>query len=83
MVVIFLARVFFIPKKLLHIVRNKKKESCQLVKKQKVIQSEKISNKCPKNSNFLVQEYAKVLQFLKNLKTFSLNLNQSKFTDYQ
>ena len=35
-VVIFLDRVLSIPKKLLHIVRKKiKKESCQMVKKQK------------------------------------------------
>ena len=43
------------PKKLLHIVRIKiKKESWQLVKNKKVIQSQKMSKKCPKNSKFSV-----------------------------
>ena len=46
--VILLVRVLSIPKKLLHIVRNKiKKESWQLVKKEK---SYSKSEKCQKNS---------------------------------
>ena len=54
--VIILSRVFSIPWKLLHIVKNKiKKESWQLVKKNKeVIQSQKMSEKYPKNSKFVV-----------------------------
>ena len=54
-VVIFLARVPSIAKKLLNIVRNQiKKESWQLVRNKKVIQSQNKSKKCPKISKFLI-----------------------------
>ena len=70
--VILLARVLSIPKKLLHIVRNKiKKIPDNWLKNKKVIHSQKMSiKKCPKNSKFLVSKYIKVLEFLKNLITF-------------
>ena len=59
-------------KKLLDIVRNKiKKNPDNWLKNKKVIQSQKMSTKkCPKNSKFLVSKYIKVLEFLKNPKTF-------------
>ena len=54
-VVIFLARVLFISKMSLHIVRKKiKKESWQLVERQKSYSKSKNVEKCPKHSKFLV-----------------------------
>ena len=59
------------PKSLLHIVRNKTKNNHDnLLENKKVIQSQKMSKKCPKNSKFLVSKYIKMLEFLKTLKTF-------------
>ena len=44
------------------------------IKTKKVIQSQKMSKKCPKNSKFIVQKYIKVLELLKKPKTL-LNRN--------
>ena len=53
---------------LLHTVRNKiKKNHDNWLKNKKVIQSQKMSKNCPKNSTFLVKKYIKVPEFNKKL----------------
>ena len=54
-VVIFLARVFFMPKNLPRILRKKmKKNHDNWLKTKKVIQSQKMSEKCPQSSKFFI-----------------------------
>ena len=55
----------------IHIVRKKiKKNRDNWLKNKKVIQCQKMSKKCPKDSKFLVQKYIKVLKCFKTPKTF-------------
>ena len=67
----FLGRGLFIPKKLIHIVRDKlKKGSWQLVKKQRSYSKKKKVNKMPKKLNIFRLKIHKGAGTLKKPKTF-------------
>ena len=50
--------------------QNKKKNYDNWLRNKKVIQWQKMSKKCPKNSKFLVSKYIKVPEFKTKPKTF-------------